>query len=228
MAATGKTVNFELPLYNAGDAVSDLASFNSAMNQIDSQMEKNAVAAAGANTAVTALQTQVTKVQGDITALQTSVEQANGNAVGALNQIQELVNPVQVNVPPIISGINLCTVTMNDMFVYINFIQKNTPEPLTTTVEIGGTTYYATHKVDNSNLFRLKPNQAMVINGILYLNNSTLTQDFAGSSGVLLYYDGINSYLLIGINLSYDTSTHTGITFIPTMPAIFNRQPKVN
>lgn len=59
MSATGKTPNFNIPVYNAGDTANYLTSYNNAMSIIDAQMESNKSAAATAQSAVDALEQTV-------------------------------------------------------------------------------------------------------------------------------------------------------------------------
>lgn len=225
MAATGKTVNFELPLYNAGDAVSDLASFNSAMNQIDSQMEKNAVAAEAANGGVTSLTTQLNKVQGDITTLQTSVEQANGNAVGALNQIQEIVQPTIVTFIPVDQSILINSVYRNDAMFIVPQFTRSSGAALTQTLTVGGYTYTVVGKIDNANPLRIPTNVSIMNNYILWQHTTQGTLQHEQARGGV-YYDGVNSYLLILNSLQF-TTPYDSIYAYPSLPiALYNSQPK--
>lgn len=59
MSATGKTPNFQIPIYNAGDTANYLTSYNSGMGIIDTQMQANKAAAAAAQSAVDTLETTV-------------------------------------------------------------------------------------------------------------------------------------------------------------------------
>lgn len=59
MSATGKTPNFNIPIYNAGDTANYLTSYNNGMSIIDTQMQANKAAAAAAQAAVDALETTV-------------------------------------------------------------------------------------------------------------------------------------------------------------------------
>lgn len=59
MSATGKTPNFNIPIYNAGDSANYLSSYNNGMSIIDTQMQANKAAAAAAQSAVDTLETTV-------------------------------------------------------------------------------------------------------------------------------------------------------------------------
>lgn len=59
MSATGKTPNFNIPVYNAGDTANYLTSYNNAMSIIDGQMQANKSAAGAAQSAVDVLEKTV-------------------------------------------------------------------------------------------------------------------------------------------------------------------------
>lgn len=59
MSATGKTPNFQIPIYNAGDTANYLTSYNNGMSIIDNQLETNRAAAAAAQSAVDTLEKTV-------------------------------------------------------------------------------------------------------------------------------------------------------------------------
>ena len=59
MAASAKTTNFEIPIYQLGDTVNFIPSYNNAMNIIDEQMQANKTAAAQNTAKVGTLETAV-------------------------------------------------------------------------------------------------------------------------------------------------------------------------
>ena len=59
MAASGKTPNFNIPIYNSGDTANYLTSYNNGMSIIDTQMQANKSAAAAAQAAVETLEQTV-------------------------------------------------------------------------------------------------------------------------------------------------------------------------
>ena len=78
MSATGKTPNFQIPIYNAGDTANYLTSYNNAMSIIDGQMQANKSAAAVAQSAVETLETTVSNQAEEISEVK---EVANSSAI---------------------------------------------------------------------------------------------------------------------------------------------------
>lgn len=228
MAATGKTTNFKLPVYQAGDTVSVMGSYNQAMEIIDSTMEENRITGQSNSEGLESQQTQIEKLQGDITALQTSVENAQGSANGALNQIQEIVNPTDFHLPPINSNIAISSFNRNDSLILApSYISKAVNEALSVTLTVGGTQYYVLGKSDNSNPARLAPNQMInysylertVINSIPTIENVVI---------VYLYYDGINTYLMTTNNLETLPNSNGSELYVMNNIYLFNSQPTTN
>lgn len=227
MAATGQTTNYKLPMYNAGDTVSDLGSFNQAMQLIDTGMEQNRIEGQQNKGLVDALTTQVEKAQGDITALQESVTQANGNAVGALNQIQEIVNPRTAVFPVMNPSNQVGAFVYNDSIIIppTVFIQTDSAG-LGNEVTINNVKHYIAAKMDNANPFRMQPLSYLQFPAV-NLNHSTsgYTIRALTITGWKVYYDGVNTYLASTDKLVPGENVTDCYTFY-YHPILHNMQPK--
>lgn len=229
MAATGQTTNYKLPMYNAGDTVSDLGSFNQAMQLIDTGMEKNRITGQQQKDLITGLTTQVEKAQGDITALQESVTQANANAVGSLNQIQEIVNPDVVVFTPMTNVSVLANGYRNDSLIQIpNSFKMLVNTGLQTTITVGGATYYVAGKIDNANPYRLPAGTNFGFGTMSWFRRKSDSQvEFPQLMTACIHYDGVNSYFLISSDLSFNPDNYDQtIVKVYDDIKLFNSQPK--
>lgn len=77
MSATGKTPNFNIPVYNAGDTANYLTSYNNAMNIIDGQMQANKSAAAVAQSAINNLDQEVGTLEEAVNEIHTGITNSN-------------------------------------------------------------------------------------------------------------------------------------------------------
>lgn len=227
MAATGQTQHYQLPIYNAGDTANYLNSWNGAMQKIDTELfTQDGLIQANTETADNQAAI-LTKVQGDITQLQTDVTQANGNAVGALNQIQEIVNYRVITFTPINSNTSINAFTANDAMIEMASFSTSNPTGFDTAITVGSNTYYVVGKIDNNNAFRFQPN-------ILRWRRYLALRIGTGSGGITeldtqidvgIYYDGVNTYLLTSTNgFTKPDSTHAEF-FYGNPIILFNSQP---
>lgn len=66
MPASGKTTNYELPIYKPLDTVSELVTFNGAMTTIDTQMKTNETAAGANKALIEGMQSDFNSLQSDV------------------------------------------------------------------------------------------------------------------------------------------------------------------
>lgn len=196
MAATGKTPNYNIPIYNAGDTVNDLVSYNTAMGIIDTEMKNNSVATGVAEDDIAGLTATVDKHTEDITALNTAVTQAQGSAQGALNQIQEIVNSTTITFNTSDKVDVYCF--KNDSVISLNInASSNLTLPTLTT---GSKTRYILGKIDNKNPFNAMPSETVVRGTVLVVNAAT--KEINTLTIITIYYDGTNTFLLSDASLA--------------------------
>lgn len=227
MAATGQTQHYQLPIYNAGDTANYLNSWNGAMQKIDTELfTQDGLIQANTETADNQAAI-ITKVQGDITQLQTAVTQANGNAVGALNQIQEIVNYRVITFNPVNSNISIESFTANDAMIEMNHFSTSNQTGFDTTITINNQTYYVVGKIDNNNAFRFQPNFIRWRRYTAFkvgIESGGITE-FDTFMDVGIYYDGVNTYLIAASNeFSKPNSSHIEY-FYGNSIILFNSQP---
>lgn len=62
MSASGKTSNYDIPIYVPGDTFAPVTSYSSAFNIVDEQMKKNETAAQSANNEITVIKTDLQNI----------------------------------------------------------------------------------------------------------------------------------------------------------------------
>lgn len=82
MAASQKTTNYKLAIYEESDILEPLTDFNGNMNIIDSTMKANATAAQSANESATSAESAVESMKSQLTRLQSTVESLQEQVAG--------------------------------------------------------------------------------------------------------------------------------------------------
>lgn len=207
MSATGKTPNFNIPVYNAGDTANYLTSYNNAMSIIDGQMQANKSAAAVAQSAVDAL------------------EETVNNQAEEIAEVKETADSGAITwYPMTIQNTNAETMTNNHfgantevIFVGgtwgINKTYANIPNKVTNGVDVWVPLAYINNVGENFSIMTGIEN--VIINpssGIINFNNSATYTNATG-------YWKIGSTIYFGINMggfSSNTNTIVNVTISNT------------
>lgn len=228
MAGTGRTQHYDIPIYNAGDTVNDLNTYNNAMEIIDTQLDTVDTLATANQEEFTSLNAQVQKQQGDITKLQEGVVNAQGTANGALAQIQELVNPQLVTFSPMPSSdTSPRALLRNDMVIsFPNLVIRSITYP---SITFNGNSLYLLGKIDNANPFNMGANNVVgAVGQMLILHNTEGPHAIYTSGQLVVAYDGVNTYLGSYTNLdNILTGTYDYGVWLGGI-ALYNGQPKNN
>lgn len=229
MAGTGRTQHYDIPIYNAGDTVNDLNTYNNAMEIIDTQLDTVDTLATANQEEFTSLNAQVQKQQGDITKLQEGVVNAQGTANGALAQIQEIVNPTVFSMPKTDTNTpGSITFAVNDSMIVIrtfNIYNTTTPPSIT----ISGTPRYIYAKADGQNPFNFKPNEYYNADAMFIAHKTINPNTTIYSIGAFsILYDGVNTYLIHNVDWSaiIGTDNINYIFVCGISPVLRNGQPK--
>lgn len=189
MSATGKTPNFQIPIYNAGDTANYLNSYNNAMSIIDGQMQANKSAAAVAQSAVETLEKTVNNQNEEIA------------------EVKEIADSGKITwYPMTIQNTNAETMTNNHFganaeLIFaggawnINKTYANIPNKVTNGVDVWVPLAYIANVDENFSIINGIEN--VIINpasGIINFNNEATYTNATG-------YWKIGSTIYLGINM---------------------------
>lgn len=86
MSATGKTTNYDFPIYNPNDTLSFLGSYNQTMQDIDTTCKSISIAAEEAKTIATGSHDQIDALQQSVVNLNNSITSINQSLINVNNQ----------------------------------------------------------------------------------------------------------------------------------------------
>lgn len=229
MAGTGRTQHYDIPIYNAGDTVNDLNTYNNAMEIIDTQLDTVDTLATANQEEFTSLNAQVQKQQGDITKLQEGVVNAQGTANGALAQIQEIVSPTTVRIPKVNANVaGVIYFSVNDSIIIMRSFYIDTPST-PPSITVSGTVFYIYGKADNQNPFNLNANEIQAFDTIFITHRpSAPTITIYTVNSIRIFYDGVNTYVLSNDDWSKTIGVDNidVVTVCPLTPILRNGQPR--
>lgn len=99
MPASGKTTNYQIPIYNPGDTANYLTSYNQGMTLIDAQMKANATAAEQAQDGVNNLESEYETVVQTLSTHTTQIgnnEKAIAANTASIEELGNQVNEIEI------------------------------------------------------------------------------------------------------------------------------------
>ncbi|MCI9133904.1 MAG: hypothetical protein HFI31_06920 [Lachnospiraceae bacterium] len=121
-------------------------------------------------------------------------------------KIQRIVNPRIINFTSLTPGMKLSSAVVNDSEIILGLAQ-NIGDPITATVDVPGytNTCYVVGKIDNANPLKLKTGGVLGAGTLAFITSTPV--EFFGSPTLLVYYDGIDTYLFATHNFNKKNGT---------------------